>query len=215
MIDSESIELHHPFTAICAGPTGSGKTVFISKLIDNLHQMINPVPERVIYCYSIWQDTFMQILKSNPQVEFVQNLIPTDEIDGKKRNFIILDDLMDESKDDVNVSNLFTKGSHHKNISVFFMSQNLFVQGKHTRTISLNSHYLVVFKNPRDRAQFSNLARQMYPNNSKYLEECYNDATKIPHGYLFIDLKQKTPDAIRIRTNIFPNEKTIVYIRKT
>ena len=215
MIDSESIKLHHPFTAICAGPTGSGKTVFISKLIDNLHQMINPVPERVIYCYSIWQDTFMQILKSNPQVEFVQNLIPTDEIDGKKRNLIILDDLMDESKDDVNVSNLFTKGSHHKNISVFFMSQNLFVQGKHTRTISLNSHYLVVFKNPRDRAQFSNLARQMYPNNSKYLEECYNDATKKTHGYLFIDLKQKTPDAIRIRTNIFPNEKTIVYIRKT
>jgi hypothetical protein len=60
--------------------------------------MINPVPERVIYCYSIWQDTFMQILKSNPQVEFVQNLIPTDEIVGKKRNLIILDDLMDESK---------------------------------------------------------------------------------------------------------------------
>jgi hypothetical protein len=130
-------------------------------------------------------------IKINPQVEFVQNLIPTVEIDGKKRNLIILDDLMDESKDDVNVSNLFTKGSHQRNISVFFMSQNLFVQGKHTRTISLNSHYLVVFINPRDSAQFSNLARQMYPNNSKYLEECYNDATKIPHGYLFIVFETK------------------------
>jgi hypothetical protein len=39
---------------------------------------------------------------------------------------------------------------HHRNISVMYIVQNLFHRGKHHRTIGLNAHYMVVFKNPRD-----------------------------------------------------------------
>ena len=112
------------------------------------------------------------------------------------------------------LSKLFTKGSHHRNISVVFISQNLFIQGKYTRTISLNSHYMIIFKNPRDKAQFSHLARQMFPDNTRYLNECFMDATSLPHGYLFLDFKQDTQEILRVRSNILPNDKTIVYIEK-
>ena len=37
--------------------------------------------------------------------------------------------------------------------------QNLFPKNKETRTISLNAHYMVVFKNPRDKSQISHLTR--------------------------------------------------------
>ena len=63
-------------------------------------------------------------------------------------NVIILDDMMDEATEDKRISNLFTRG-RHDNLSVIFLTQNLF--HKNQREISLNSDYMVIFKNPRDR----------------------------------------------------------------
>ena len=61
-------------------------------------------------------------------------------------------------------------------------------------------------KNPADVTQVNTLSRQIFPNNSKFLPAVYNDVTKKPHGYLFIDLRQETPEEIRIRTNILPHQ---------
>jgi hypothetical protein len=58
------------------------------------------------------------------------------------------------------VSQLFTKGSHHRNICLVLITQNMFRQVPSSRVISLNSIYRVVFKNPRDKTQIVNLARQ-------------------------------------------------------
>ena len=55
------------------------------------------------------------------------------------------------------------------------------------------------------------LARQVYPENSASLYKAYLDATQRPHGYLFLDMSQDTDDRLRIRTDIFPTEQTIVY----
>jgi len=75
------------------------------------------------------------------------------------------------------IVDLFTKGSHHKNLNVILISQNLFHQGRGQHNISLNANYIVVFRNPRDRVQIRNLARQVYHDDPKFLEEAYYDAT--------------------------------------
>jgi len=77
----------------------------------------------------------------------------------------------------------------------------------------LNSHYIVVFKNPRDKTQPSILARQMFPGRTaKQFAIMFEKVTERPHGYLLIDLRQETPSEIRLRTNIFPEEyPPIVY----
>ena len=80
--------------------------------------------------------------------------------------------------------------------------------------MSLNAHYLVLFKNPRDVTQIATLARQMYVGRSKFLVEVFNKATTKPFGYLLIDLKADTPQDIRVRTNIFPDERNYVYLLK-
>lgn len=131
-----------------------------------------------------------------------------------KPRLIILDDLMREA--DGNVVDLFTKGSHHYNISVMFVTQNIFNQGKGRRDISLNAHYIVCFKNPRDKQQIRTLSNQVYPENPKFVQEAYIDATTQPHGYLLFDLKQSTPDLHRFRTSIFKNDypSNVVYIPK-
>jgi hypothetical protein len=71
-----------------------------------------------------------------------------------------------------------------------------------------------LFKNPRDVTQVATLGRQMYPNNSKFLVEAFNDATKKPYGYLLLDLRADTLENYRVRTNIFAGERQYVYIPK-
>ena len=80
--------------------------------------------------------------------------------------------------------------------------------------MSLNSHYIILLKNPRDSQQIATLARQIYPADWRFLVEAYEEATSEPHGYLVLDLKPDTPDMLRIRTAIFPHESQIVYINK-
>ena len=109
--------------------------------------------------------------------------VPADFNNSEENPCLInVDDLLKDaySKD---LCDLFTKGSHHRNISVILITQNLFC-----RDISLNAKYFVVLKNVRDRSQFSHLARQVLPHDRKGLSYAYLYATKAPHGYLMLDL---------------------------
>ena len=204
----------HPFTALVAGPTGCGKTEFIVKLIKNKDIYIHPAPNKIFYCYSIWQNRFEELKKLNIDINFIHGLTDTKDIIAVNNNLIILDDLMKETAEDDEILNLFTKGSHHNSISVLLLTQNIFNKGKHSRTISLNAHYIILFKNPRDKTQISYLSRQMYPKQIKFLEDAYYDATEKPYGYLFIDLKQTTNDDLRIQSNIFLTKEHIIYLNK-
>ena len=128
----------------------------------------------------------------------------------------MFDDLMCECGGDEQFSKLFTKTSHHKNTSIIFLTQNLFYTGsnKIMRTVSLSTQFFVLMKNPRDASSITNLAKQMYPGNVKFLQESYRDATREPFSYLLIDLRVTTPDALRIRTRLFPGEHQVVYVPK-
>ena len=94
------------------------------------------------------------------------------------------------------------------------MGQNLFHKSKKTRNISLNSHYIILLKNPRVTVQITHLGRQIFPDEVKYFHEAFSDATSHPYVYLLVDLKPTTPDELQLRKNIFPPEMTIVYVYK-
>jgi len=80
--------------------------------------------------------------------------------------------------------------------------------------MSLNAHYMVLFKNPRDVSQFANLARQMYPKSPQFAIEAYKDATRQPYSYLLVDLRLKQDEDLRLRANIFSGETHYVYVPK-
>ena len=65
---------------------------------------------------------------------------------------------------------------------------------------------MFIFKNVRDKSQFSNLAKQVMPRNTKFLNWAYDDATKEPHTYLMLDLRPNTDEQHRVRTRILPHE---------
>ena len=106
-------------------------------------------------------------LVAMPHIEFVKG-IPTaleqgSYVDVNKRNLIVFEDQMIDASKDKRIVNLFNRGSHHRNLRVIYNVQNLFHQGKGSRSISLNSHYLALFKNPRDNLQILTLASKCIP----------------------------------------------------
>jgi hypothetical protein len=135
--------------------------------------------------------------------KFPENIDNADYLDVSQRNLIVLDDLMAQSGKDRRIADLFTKGSHHRNLSIIY---NIFHQGKEMRNINLNAHYIVLFKSPRDKQQIYMLARQINPGKVQEFMRSYEEATSRPHGYLMLDLKPTTDDQQRLKTNVLPGE---------
>ena len=167
--------------------------------------------DRIILYYGKWQSGYRDLGKD---IEFREGLPQNNDwVTDPKPKLIIIDDLMRESSSGGVIVNLYTKGSHHNNLSVIFITQNIFHQTKGQRGISLNAQYIFIFRNLRDRAHICHLARQVYPENPRFLEEVYWVATPQPYGYLLLDLKQDTPDNCRFHTCIFPeDEYQYVYV---
>ena len=122
---------------------------------------------------------------------------------------------MSQCSNDQRVADLFTRSSHHRGISILYLTQNLFPPGKLLRTFSLNSHYLVIFRYSRNSLGISTLAKQMFPGRTDYLMESFRDATSRPYGYLVIDCHQLTPENMHLRTIILPGERQIGYMKRT
>jgi len=164
-------------------PTDCGKTFFVKRFFRNMNAMSDTKFHLILFYYSEWQSSYTEY---DNNVEFHEGLPRNEDyVNDPRPKLIVIDNLMCEASDNA-VIDLFTKGSHHKNLRVIFITQNLFHQSRDMRDISLNANYIVVFKNSRDRAQVQHLARQVYSENIKFLWEVYNDATSIAHGYYLI-----------------------------
>lgn len=203
----------HPFTALIAGPSGVGNSSFSLQLINNLDNMVDTEIHRIIWCFSEENS-----LRAHSAIDEKQRRkiiyskgMPTDfNNDDDVATLIVLDDLMNET-DNVLVSTLYSRGSHHNNQSVLLITQNVYHKGSYMRDISLNTKYMVLFKNVRDQCQVRYLLRQISPDGAKELLRVYKDATAIPFNYLLIDLTTDTHDGLRYRTSIFNPEYCTVY----
>ena len=212
-----------PPRILVAGPSGSGKTVFVSKLLREPHRYFRHLPaDRIHYCYSVWQPLFDTLQQQG--VHFHRGIPDLSDLAtwfGKTKTrspggLLIMDDLMDEGSNDKRVLDLFTRDSHHRNITVVYLIQDLFPPGKYAKTISRNAHYIVAFKNPRDQTGIRILLQQMFPLHWRHALEVYNKATSRPFGYLMLDLHPAADDQYRLYTNLLQDEGyTHTYRRRT
>jgi len=192
----DDLKFKYPFTSIVSGPTGSGKWTFCISLLQNRKLLCTEQEFNggIFWCFGDRTAVPDRSLSELNNTIRVHKGVPENfENKNGKPCLIILDDLLDVaySKE---VCNLFTKGSHHRNISVILITQNLFHQANYCREISLNAKYLVLLKNVRDNQKFMCLARQVQ------LYKVYLEAIKN------LDFAQDTDDRLRFRTHIFPDE---------
>lgn len=175
--------------------------------------MIQHPPEQIIYSLPPNHDIeFPEDLKNDPEIIFHRGIPDVQDFKDGRRRLLIIDDQIQECLDDAVA--LFTRGSHHYNISVIVLTQNIFFANPGFRTMSLNAHYIVVFKNPRALDQVSYMGRQICPNNAKFFLESYIDSTREPHSYFLMDMTQSCDDQLRFRSKIFPDDEncTTIYV---
>ena len=186
---------------MCIGSTSCGKTRYLLNLIKHRDCVIQPNVNRVIYSYKKYQSEFDSV----PDVEFVQgsNYV----LDRAIKTLLIVDDQMNDCKE---LSDLFTVGSHHDNASVIFCSQSLFLQDKAYRIACQNAMYMILFKSPRSQTQIGHLARQMFSGQkAKNMIHAFEDATSKPFSNLIVDCRPDTPEQMRLKCNILPDEGEI------
>jgi hypothetical protein len=195
-----------------SGATRSGKTFWVKRLLENAAVMFshNP-PKKILYCYGVDQPAFASMKKTVHNIHFHHGL-PSEELLNKFRSshtIVVLDDLMSDVLKNEEMEKIFTQGCHHRGLSVIFITQNLFAQGKCSRTIALNTTYIVLFKNLRDVNQVQYLARQL--GDKENFMKAYNHALSKNYGYLIVDMNPSSQTELRLRTKVFPGEEPLLY----
>ena len=202
----EAFRFKTPSSVLIVGPSGSGKTVFTDKLLTQNLDLFSRRPQQIVYCYGAWQDKFKMMQKKG--IKFYEG-VPDSEMLPKwfpKGVILVLDDLMEEGGKDKRVLDLFTKHSHHQNVTVLYLCQDMSPPGRYAKTISRNAHYIVAFKNPRDRLGFRNLVLQAFPSTWKAVQERYEQVTERPFGYMVLDLHPRSSDKTRLLSHLLKEE---------
>jgi len=215
--------LKHPFNMLVSGPSKSGKTTFVSKLLKVGHDMFNNYPERVILYYATDQPVYQELYESgliHKMFNFKDSAHNYNEIHEEVAPFkdgngslVIFDDTLTDIKS--GFEKIFQVLGHHTKCSLIYITQNLFYNNNTFRNLSLQVDYMVLMRNQRNFNQIRSLSNQLCPNNPNYVLNSYNEATKTPFSYLMIDCSANSPNELRLRSHIFPDEAPYcVYLDK-
>ena len=189
----EAFRFKTPSSILVVGPSGCGKTCFTeSLLLDHLEELFLSPPSTIHYYYGVWQDGFQDMKDAG--VQFHEGIPETNHLKSwfPKGGLLVLDDLMAEGGEDKELLDLFTKNSHHQNITA--------------KSISRNAQYIVAFKNPRDQLGMRNLLFQAFPTCWQDMMDVYQKVTKRLFGYMVLDLHPGSDDRKRVFSHLLMHE---------
>ena len=167
-------------TITIAGPSQSGKTTLVEKMVTMKDVLFNESFSAVI-----WFCAYPPKNKIDG-VKYSVGLPLNKFNDLPPNSLVILDDFMSELSQSNDLTMLMTKAVHHLPLTLIYITQNMFQRGKDVKTRRMNTNYLI-----------------MYPNDMKFLSSVFTDVTtKEPFSYILIDCQQDTPDEIRVRSKI-------------
>ena len=201
------------------GPSLSGKTTWLYRLVRDAPVYFRRADgspcffQKVVFCYgSTWQPIFdhfqaLGVLFHPGLPEDVMDLFPPTQRPG----MLILDDLMQESAQSPQITQLLTRGTHHLDLFAITLSQNLYSGGREQASQNRNYHYTVLFKNPADTRYVKALGNR-WLGDSQAFWQLYQKATHQPFGYLVIDHHPRTDEAIRFRTHVLLDEPEPVMV---
>ena len=179
----------HPARMLVCGATMCGKTTFIRNLL--LHPKA-PYEALYICAYRLDQPAYSEIIasyKSRGIPVHTYTNIPQEPIifDSSKKNFLVVDDLIDEAEKSKYMGHLLRDGSHHDNCTLILVSHWCCGNGDGRRQ-RLQMDYMVLFRFPADKKAVHGLGCQIAPGKVERFMALYNDATSERFRPLIIDL---------------------------
>ena len=185
---------------IISGPTGVGKTEFILEVIRS--KLVQTFPKRIYYMYNIEQ-AFMKLWNETETqpITFIKGL-EFGKMDTSESSLLVIDDLILSTNTEV--AEMFILGSHHRQISLFFITQNLFPNDPVFRIMSANAHYYVIFHSQRNFRQVHTLARQVFVGKDlKRITEAYKRASETSRGFIILSFVPQLPNELTVLTDFW------------
>ena len=139
-----------PIRAIFSGSSQSGKTYLIGKILESQEKLFNDKFNFVKYYYPTYLDESPVEYHNITDTPISYNAgFPTkDEILSLEPNsLVIIDDQADTAVKSDLINQIFKVISGKKNISIILVTQNYFLQGKHSRDIRNSANYIGLFRN--------------------------------------------------------------------
>jgi hypothetical protein len=219
--ESPAIKLDLPKNMLVVGSTQSGKTQFVKRLLLNHENAFKQKVGLIIYCYGAWQPALEELQAALGNLISVRPDIPTnDELNSIRREggvedeiILVLDDKMTALKESAQGRSMVETvcvTAHHSRISCIITLQNVF-HNRVVREISLNCHFICLFRNNRSASQVRTLGSQILPGQLSYFMDSYARATAPLYGYLFIDLSPSSDKKLQLRTSVFKGEDMIIF----
>jgi hypothetical protein len=197
-----------PARALFVGATMSGKTHLIRRILAERQDLFNqPLRGRIVYVNEYlpeWRYEFEH------RVEFWRHL--PSNLESAPPSLLIIDDFAFDSDMLKACVPLFIKFSHHRNCSLFFVTQNLFVDNKDFRTLTMNCNVYFLFPAPRLMAQYDLFLTKLLGRRDaqRIRQEIFKPLLSQAHGYLVVDCQQGQNYCLR--SNIIPSDrKEVVY----
>ena len=213
--------IHHPSRIIVAGPSGSGKSTWVRDLILHRDKCFSTPPREILWFYKV-ESAVKHLVGQLPEsVQYFQGLPEREaiqEMDSEIPRLIVIDD----QEDGVNSSNtivkdLFTVFSHHLNISVVFVVQNIYLKARLMKSITDQGQYLIHTKAAKGSQQIRTLGGQIFgKNGSRFVNWAMNHAFEndSPFAYLLFDMHNLSKNWQRLRSSVFPGECNLFFIKK-
>eukprot|EP00794_Sanderia_malayensis_P021233 gene21233-biopygen16271 len=179
-----------PFTVMLAGKTKSGKTELVLDILQQWRFITDDTAgaytKKLYWFYGtrsedqinrakhIW-DGFRDELQDGDDtkniawhpVKGVESQEAQTRIEEMSDAIVVFDDLMTEMTKSDKMSQFFTRESHHRNLCMFFVWQDIFPQQKHAAMISKNTDYKIIFDNPSCRDSVRRMLGRMYPKTKQ------------------------------------------------
>ena len=213
----QNIQWAHPSTTLLTGPSNSGKTQLLSKILKNKDNLFEGEKFQTILFYSHWQPIYKEWLTNGLIVHAHQGVPNTPEFKALCSYYtlangvsVIFDDLGSQILKNLEFfEDLFVVLSHHMKIAVFLVLHNLYERG--LRKISLNSTRIILTNSSRDSSQIQFFARQSFPRSKNFLPSVYKYICENQsYGYLVLDFSQNRSPYLKVTSNWFSHDSPIM-----
>ena len=219
-LDENDLKFQVPASICVSGPSQSGKSHWILKLVKNMNKMFPIQFQEILYCVPenlsmTPNPIFEQIKQTFSTAQLVSGLPDVTKLNlnfDETPKLLIIDDLMTEFLASYAMVKLLSIEVHHYNITTIFTLHNLFAPSKFGRTICRNINYKVLFQNRLDLRECRNVSLQIC-NQPTFLSESFEFLHKeFPEepAYIVIDGHNKSKlKKLFVRSQIFPKENQI------
>jgi len=217
-LDENDLKFRTPFAMSITGPSQSGKSEFIVKLLQNRKDLFTSDFERVMYftpdaLFVRPNEIYEKLKQACPHIQHFAGLPDTDKLNlkhDKQPKLLIIDDLMNEFLSDESMVRLLSIEVHHFNISCIFTLQNFYAPTKFGTTVAKNINYKVIFYNRMDLRETRNISLQI-SNQPRFLTESFEfllrEYPSAP-AYIVIDNHfQNKNKLLFVKSQIFPSNK--------